>query len=78
MTRKQLESVLKEHKIHPKFWREFRDLVFHSTRPGVELRTRLNCVSNYREALDAVLTILSQSTASIFPPADYQASKECA
>ena len=78
MTRKQLESVLKQHKIHPKFWREFRDLVFHSTRPGVELRTRLNCVSNYQEALDAVLTILSQSTAHIFPPADYQASKECA
>ena len=78
MTRKQLESVLKEHKIHPKFWREFRDLVFHSTRPGVELRTRLNGVSNYQEALDAVLTILSQPTAHIFPPADYQALEECA
>ena len=78
MTKKQLESVLKQHKIHPKFWPEFRALVFRGVRPGVELRTRLNCVTNYQEALDAVLTILSQPIAHIFPPADYQAVEECA
>ncbi len=78
MTTKQLDSVLKRHKIHPKFRPELRDPVFHGARPGVELRTRLNCVSNYQEALDEVLTIVSQPTAHIFPPAGYQALEECA
>ena len=33
-----LDTILKRHEIHPKFWPEIRGLVEEGQRPGKELR----------------------------------------
>jgi hypothetical protein len=66
--REHMELVLEQHRIHPKFWAEFCDLVLLGRTPGAELQIRLECVSNYQAALNAVMTTLSQSIAHVFPP----------
>ena len=67
-----LDTILKRHKIHPKFWPEFHGLVEEGQRPGKGLRTRLNRVTNYKAALAEVLAELSKGLEHKFPPADYQ------
>jgi len=64
-----LTEILKRHEIHPKFWAEFRQLVECGTRPGKELRTRLDCVTNYKAALDEVMAELSKPLPHRFLPA---------
>ena len=68
----KLDTILKRHKIHPKFWPEFHGLVEEGQRPGNGLRTRLNRVTNYKAALAEVLAELSKGLEHKFPPADYQ------
>ena len=63
-----LTEVCKRHGIHPKFRPEFEALVLHGKRPGVELLTRLECVANYKAALDEVLDHLSEPYAHLFEP----------
>ena len=67
-----LNAILKRHEIHPKFWPAIRALVEEGQRPSKELRTRLNHVSNYKAALDDILTELSKPLKHMFPPADYR------
>ena len=47
-----LNTILKRHKIHPKFWPEIRGLVEEGERPSKELLTRMNRVANYKAALE--------------------------
>ena len=55
------------------FWTEFRALVQCGTRPGKELRTRLNHVRNYKMALDEVMTELSKPLRHTIPsPIQYE------
>ena len=68
----KLDTILKCHKIHSKFWPEFHALVEEGQRPGKGLRTRLNRVTNYKAALAEVLAELSKGLEHKFPPADYQ------
>jgi hypothetical protein len=68
MTSEQLELVLEQHDIHPKFWSEMKALVFDGTRPSAELKTRLNHVVNYKAALDTILAELSKQVHFKFPP----------
>lgn len=63
-----LDDILARHDIHPKFHAEFRALVECGVRPGKELRTRLDCVDNYKAALDEVLEKLSEPLEHQFPP----------
>ena len=63
-----LDRILKHREIHPKFWPEFRALVECGVRPGKELRTRLDHVSNYKAALDATMAELSKPLRHKFPP----------
>mgnify|MGYP006940530525 FL=1 len=55
-----LNAILKKHKIHPKFWPEFHGLIEGNQRPGKELRTRLECVANYKAALNEAMDELSK------------------
>jgi hypothetical protein len=63
-----LNNILKRHGIHPKFHAEFRALVECGVTPGDELRTRLDCVDNYKAALDECLAELSKPLEDQFPP----------
>ena len=73
-----LNAILKRHKIHPKFWPEFRALMECGKRPGKELRTRLDCVANYKAALKEAMNELSKplgykyATARSQAPAKYE------
>ncbi len=55
-----LNAILKRHKVHPKFWPEFHGLIEGNQRPGKELRTRLECVANYKAALNEAMDELSK------------------
>jgi len=68
MKTQQLDSILKKHGIHSKFRTEFRAVVTHGKRPSKELLTRLDCVANYKAALDEVRVELSKSVRHKFPP----------
>ena len=59
-----LDTILKRHKIHPKFWPEFRAAVEEDVRLGDELRTRLNHVANYQAAAKDILAATGQATTS--------------
>lgn len=65
-----LNTILKRHKIHPKFWPEFRAYIEDGVLPGKELQTCLDYVANYKAAeKEAMKAIGCDHT---FPPADYQ------
>ncbi len=68
MSAATLTAILQRHKIHPQFWNEFRALILCGTRPGQELRTRLDCVANYKAALDEALAELSKPLRHTIPP----------
>jgi len=63
-----LKDVLRRHAIHPSFWDEFRALVERGKRPSKALLTRLDCVDNYKAALDEVMAELSKPLGIVFPP----------
>jgi hypothetical protein len=65
-----LDTILKRHKIPPKFWPEIRAAVEENVRLSDELRTRLNHVANYQAAAKDILAALSNDHE--FAPADYQ------
>ena len=67
-----LDTILKCHKIHSKFWPEFHALVEEGQRPGSTLVRRLNHVTKYKAALKDILAELSKGVEHKFPPADYQ------
>jgi hypothetical protein len=67
-----LKEILKRNDIHPKFHDEFRALVEDGIRPGKELRTRLDCVTNYKAALDEALVELSKGLDDQFPPSAFE------
>jgi len=67
-----LNTILKRHEIHPKFWPELRAFVEEGVRPSKEVLTRLNHVTNYKAALAEILAELSKDSEHKFPPADYQ------
>jgi len=73
-----LNAILNRHKIHPKFWAEFRALMECGKRPGKELRTRLDHVANYKAALKEAMNELSKplgykyATARSQSPAKYE------
>ena len=67
-----LDTILKCHKIHSKFWPEFHALVEEGQRPGSTLVRRLNHVTKYKAALKDILAELSEGLEHRFPPADYQ------
>ena len=67
-----LNEILRRHAIHPKFHEEFRALVEEGRRPSAELRTRLDCVTNYQAALDEVLAGLSAPLDHQFPPDTFE------
>ena len=54
----KLDTILKRRKIHPKFWPEFHGLVEEGQRPGKDLRTRLNRVTNYKAAFNDIRGIV--------------------
>ena len=65
-----LNTILKRHKIRPKFWPEIRAFIEEGVRPSDELMTRLRRVANYRAAVnEAVHEIGCDHT---FPPDDYR------
>jgi hypothetical protein len=64
---RNLDGILSKHNIHPKFHGEFRALIECGVRPGKELRTRLECVSNYKAALDEAMAELSEPLDHQFP-----------
>lgn len=65
-----LNTILKRHEIHRKFWPEFRAYIEKGLLPGKELQTRLDYVANYKAAeKEAMRAIGNDHT---FPPADYQ------
>ena len=67
-----LNTILKRHKIRPKFWPEIRAFLEEGVRPSEKLMTRLRRVANYTAALnEAVHEIGCDHT---FPPDDYQSS----
>jgi len=63
-----LNAILERHEIHRKFWREFRRLVEDGRRPSKELLTRLDCVTNYKAALEEIMAELSKPLHRQFPP----------
>ena len=67
-----LNTILKRHKIHPKFWPEIRAFAEEGVRPSGEVLTRLHRVANYKAALKDILAELSKGLDHKFPPADYQ------
>ncbi len=67
-----LNAILKRHEIHPKFWPEFRALFEDGKRPSKELRTRLECVANYKAALNEGMDVLSAPLGRKFAPAKYE------
>jgi hypothetical protein len=71
-----LNEVCERHGIHPKFRREFFALVREGKRPGAEMLTRLECVDNYKAALDEVLADLSKPYAHLFEPSAGKATVE--
>lgn len=65
-----LNTILKRHKIPPKFWPEFRAFLEEGVQPGKELQTRLDYVANYKAARrDALKEMRCDHT---FPPDDYR------
>jgi hypothetical protein len=67
-----LDTILKRHEIHPKFWPEMHLLVEEGQRPCRALVTRLNHVANYKAAFDEIAAELSKGLEHKFPPADYE------
>lgn len=65
-----LNTILKRHAIHPKFWPEFRAYLEEGTQPGDELLVRLHHVANYKAALREAMHDVPNPHA--FPPAGYQ------
>ena len=65
-----LNTILKRHNVHPKFWPEFRAYVEQGVLPGKELQTHLDYVANYRAAEKEVVKAIGCD--HTFPPADYQ------
>ena len=65
-----LDTILKRHEIHPKFWPEIRAAVEEDVRLSDELRTRFNHVANYQAAAKDILAAIPNDHK--FPPADYQ------
>jgi hypothetical protein len=63
-----LDAILRRHEINRKFWPEIHALVEEGRRPCKELRTRLKCVANYKDALDEILTELSKPLDHKFSP----------
>ena len=67
-----LNTILKRHRIHSKFWPEIRAFAEEGVRPSGEVLTRLRRVANYKAALKDILAELSKGLDHKFPPADYQ------
>jgi len=67
-----LDTILKRHEIHPKFWPGIHALVEEGQHPSDELGRRLNHVTNYKAAVKDILAELSKGLEHKFPPADYQ------
>jgi hypothetical protein len=65
-----LDTILKRHEIHRKFWPEIRAAVEEDVRLSDELRTRFNHVANYQAAAKDILAALPKDHE--FAPADYQ------
>ena len=65
-----LDTILKRHEIHAKFWPEFRAYLEEGVQPGDELLTRLHHVANYKAALREAMHDIGNPHE--FPPADYQ------
>ncbi len=68
-----LDTILKRHEIHPKFWPAIRGLVEEGQRPGPQVCRRLNHVANFKAALAEIMAELSKGLDHKFPPADYEA-----
>jgi hypothetical protein len=65
-----LDAILKRHRIHPRFWAEFRAHIEANVQPGDELQACLDHIANYKAALkEAIHAIPCEHT---FAPADYQ------
>lgn len=71
-----LNEIFERHGIHPKFRAEFRALVEDGVRPGRELLIRLDCVNNYKAALDEAKAELSKPLGFVFPPTTFQSLRE--
>ena len=67
-----LNTILKRHRIHSKFWPEIRAFAEEGVRPSGEVLTRLRRVANYKAALKDILAELSKGLNHKFPPPDYQ------
>ena len=65
---RELRAIFDRHQLNPKFWEEFKALVLRGTPPSAELKTRLNHVDNYIEALADVLIALSKPYEQLFSP----------
>ena len=72
MTDQHLKAILKRHKIHPKFWPEFRGMVRDRSLPSKELWTRMNRQANYEAARSEIAAELSKGCGHEFPPDDYE------
>lgn len=67
-----LDAILKRHRIHAKFWPEFRSIVEQRGLPSRELWERMNRVAKYRAARSEIAAELTKGTDHTFPPDDYQ------
>ena len=71
-----LNTVLKRHRIHSKFWPEIRAFAEEGVRPSGEVLTRLRRVANYKAALKDILAELSKGLDHKFPPAGFRSQWE--
>jgi len=71
-----LNDILTKHGIHPQFWPEIRQFVEERRWPGRELLTRLDCVANYKAALNDILAELCKRVNHKWPPADFRSQWE--
>lgn len=72
MTIRRLHAILKRHRIHPKFWPQFRAMVELRQLPSRELLSRMNGMRNYGAARSEIAAELSKGWEKEFPPDDYE------
>ena len=65
-----LTEILERHRIHPRFWAEFRAHVEAKVRPGDELQACLDHIASYKTALREAIHDIGN--AHEFAPADYR------